>query len=428
MRTSPWLAAAATVGWLLGCDCVDPDGCDECPECQECPRDDDGDGYTAEQGDCDDEDPAVHPRAVEICGDDVDQDCSGDPDDGTTDADGDGYVDDACTGGDDCDDGDPGEHPGASDVCDGLDNDCDGQLDEQTLVVDATGGALYTAIQDAVDASVPGDVICVYPGTYHETVDLQARDVTILGLMGPDYTVVDGGGAGSTFSHTLGDGSALQGLTITGGTGTVFDPDHDGEFDACGGGVFIDASRVEVRDCVIRGNEADDGAGIYVNFGSVQVADCEITDNHSDRYGGAIRLRATEEEIVVESTAMEGNTASTGGAVALYQASATLVDSTLAANVASSNGGAVYAGGGSAITLSSCAVEANEAGGSGGGLRLYNAQGFIGGTVVSGNVAAEAGGGIACRESSMGTSGSTVEGNEPDQVSCDSCDGCSDSR
>lgn len=37
----------------------------------------DGDGYSPARGDCDDRNDRVHPGAVEICGDGIDQDCSG---------------------------------------------------------------------------------------------------------------------------------------------------------------------------------------------------------------------------------------------------------------------------------------------------------------------------------------------------------------
>jgi uncharacterized protein YkwD len=39
--------------------------------------DKDGDGFTENQGDCDDADAAIYPAAMERCGDGIDQDCTG---------------------------------------------------------------------------------------------------------------------------------------------------------------------------------------------------------------------------------------------------------------------------------------------------------------------------------------------------------------
>ncbi len=86
----------------------------------------DGDGWTAEEGDCDDGDPTIHPGAQEVC-DGMDNDCDGIADD--VDLDGDGVIAQEC-GGQDCDDADPDTYPGRAESCDGADNNCDGEIDE----------------------------------------------------------------------------------------------------------------------------------------------------------------------------------------------------------------------------------------------------------------------------------------------------------
>jgi len=90
--------------------------------------DNDLDGYSELQGDCDDTNAQVYPGAADICGDGIDQDCNGD-DAVCGDEDGDGYLSIAL-GGTDCDDSDNTVYPGAPEICnDGVDNDCDGNID-----------------------------------------------------------------------------------------------------------------------------------------------------------------------------------------------------------------------------------------------------------------------------------------------------------
>ena len=108
--------------------------------------DNDEDGYTENEGDCNDFNDAVNPDATEVCNE-IDDDCNGlvdDEDPGMTgplnvfyfDADNDGIGDtfdtiEACTAPDgytpypgDCDDNDENNTPGEPEVCDGQDNDC----------------------------------------------------------------------------------------------------------------------------------------------------------------------------------------------------------------------------------------------------------------------------------------------------------------
>lgn len=108
--------------------------------------DNDLDGFSEAQGDCNDANAVIRPGAPEVCNG-VDDDCDGLLDDGVTDTvyldiDDDGYGDgevsaQACSvplgysGVDgDCDDGDAEIYPGAVEACDQVDQDCDGQVDE----------------------------------------------------------------------------------------------------------------------------------------------------------------------------------------------------------------------------------------------------------------------------------------------------------
>ncbi len=104
-------------------------------------------GAVTNNADCDDSNATISPAATELC-DGVDNDCDGAVDVNATDAvtaytdaDGDGYGNpngavQVCdtTGyaltGTDCDDTRADVNPGASELCDGVDNNCDGQVDE----------------------------------------------------------------------------------------------------------------------------------------------------------------------------------------------------------------------------------------------------------------------------------------------------------
>jgi hypothetical protein len=116
--------------------------------------DNDGDGYSEAQGDCDDEHADIHPGAVDgiaapygVADDDAD--CDGIRDDGITDDDGDGWTE--VDG--DCDDDDSDTHPGAVEVADGKDNDCNGCVDDVDVDVDG-----WTSCKVECDSDQDGDI------------------------------------------------------------------------------------------------------------------------------------------------------------------------------------------------------------------------------------------------------------------------------
>ncbi|MDP2305363.1 MAG: MopE-related protein [Pseudomonadota bacterium] len=145
----------------------------------------DGHRDTAWGGDdCDDGDAAVHPDAAEVCNG-LDDDCDGAIDEeGAVDAptwyadlDVDGFGDpagtwDACEAPEgyvaddtDCDDTDGAVFPDAEETCDGVDQDCDGGVDEE----DATGEPTWYS---DVDGDGFGD-----PGAPVQACDLPAGSV-----------------------------------------------------------------------------------------------------------------------------------------------------------------------------------------------------------------------------------------------------------
>ena len=117
--------------------------------------------FVSDASDCDDSLADVHPGAEEVC-DERDNDCDEAVDEEVTttfyvDLDGDGWggfdsTTEACAlpvgyaaqlG--DCDDGNHDIHPDAAEVCNGVDDDCDTDVDDADASVDlGTGGTFYT--------------------------------------------------------------------------------------------------------------------------------------------------------------------------------------------------------------------------------------------------------------------------------------------
>ncbi|MCB9745214.1 MAG: hypothetical protein H6740_21715 [Alphaproteobacteria bacterium] len=109
-------------------------------------------GYTDDTSDCDDGDANVHPDAAELCNG-VDDDCDGETDEDDAsdaptwyaDSDGDGFGDasvssrscsapsGAVADSSDCDDAVATTYPSADETCNGVDDNCDGDVDEDAL-------------------------------------------------------------------------------------------------------------------------------------------------------------------------------------------------------------------------------------------------------------------------------------------------------
>lgn len=348
----------------------------------------DGDGHTSDV-DCDDHDATIHPEAQEVCNE-LDDDCDGNTDEDATDAatwyrddDGDGYGSDAlltqaCAQpsghvdvGGDCDDQDEQRSPDAVDVCDGVDNDCDGEVDYEIDVP-----ADYALITDAIAAASAGDRVCVLAGTYVETVTLDKE--IILEGEDRDTTVIDAGGSAPVLSiDESGSPAVVSGFTLTGGLGSsavalrstssdalIFDlllEDNavEGEGQCVGALMSVDGGSPVMDGIEIRDNAVvcpDVWGLVYVGGGArAELNHVRLTGNTitADRevHGGFTVYSGSE--LILENLVIAGNAigASSGGAPAIKAValaseggSISVTNATIHGNIVDAGAGVVQAG------------------------------------------------------------------------------------
>ena len=211
-----------------------------------------------------------------------------------------------------------------------------------------------TNIQDAVDASMDGDLILVNSGVYNSGSTITSdgttnrvamtKAVTVQSVSGPAMTLIDGGQAMRCVYLT--NNAALTGFTLTNGVA------------GSGGGMWCASTNILVSSCLMISNSANYGGGVYAGT----LTNCVVTGNSAvpsgnslNAYGGGACQSVLNNCTIsgnVNNRTMGGNgSGSVGGGCAYC-----ILNNCLIIENSASDGGGAYSS-----TLNNCSVANNSA-------------------------------------------------------------------
>ncbi|MHC4572752.1 MAG: right-handed parallel beta-helix repeat-containing protein [Planctomycetota bacterium] len=263
----------------------------------------------------------------------------------------------------------------------------------RTITVDDDRPADFDRIQAAIDDAVDWDVIEVWPGTYrgpgNRDIDFRGKAVTVRSIDPNEPNIVaaaivdcngtwDDPHRGFHFHSAEDANSVLDGLTIKHGYAV-----------GAGGGILGQYnSSPTIRNCLITGNEAEDGAGIYGCDGPI--TNCTIMGNYAYWAGGGL---CTCNGIINNCWIGRNGAGYFGGGLAFCNAR--IVNCVITGNdAANDSGGGLCACDGQIID---CTVDDNFALWGGG---FYFCDGWIQNCRITGNLAFCDGGGLdSCQAS-----------------------------
>jgi hypothetical protein len=225
----------------------------------------------------------------------------------------------------------------------------------------------YLSIQEAIDASNPGDTIVVASGTYRlysGNINISKKSLTLKSSFGAQKTIIEGRGGSPVITVADESLAVIDGFTIT----SIHDPDTHV---VRGGGIYCaPLSSPTLINNIITGNHAVFGAGVYcAPSSSPKITNNVIAKNKAVRFGGGIfsytasphivnnRIEANEASSAgagifcdrdtprITNNVIWKNKAKSGGGISCDRSFCTIINNTITKNEAAYGGGIFFEGG-----------------------------------------------------------------------------------
>lgn len=317
-------------------------------------------GYSPLNADCDDTDKLTNPNAPERCdGKDNNCNSITDENlryRFFKDSDGDGFgstevstcdpTSDEVEARGDCKDDDPSVHPGALDPGnDNKDSDCGGtDFPEPHVLLSSTSSPIIKA---ALVAAQDGETIWVGPGIFIDgDLSCYGKHIKIKSTHLADRTVIDAGGLSRVFYFNASEDTdcEVDGFTMTNGY-----RDQD-----VGGAIYISGASPSIHDNRIVQNYALRGGGAYITNSDAILSNNIFINNSAVSDGAGITINngnpTLSNNLIIGNTMKLDSGTALGGGVSVVDGRPNLINNTIVGNRAAFGGG-LYVRGSSASPI-----------------------------------------------------------------------------
>ena len=283
----------------------------------------------------------------------------------------------------------------------------DGMLKKEALIIKNTDPNPWKKLQDFVRLTGEGSTITIdgeikatnAPGNSGEIVI--DKNLTIKKADGAASAVLDANkDTDDKPKHRIfkvegGKTLTLTNLTLKGGK-----PDGSDE-EGGGGGILVKGSTLNMTNCAVTGNTAQDGGGIFAKKEGSTASAVTIS-------GGFIGSDGTGTD-ANKSTGYSGG----GGIYIGEDCSLTMKENVkIIGNQTGASGGGIYTGANCVLTMENCTVSDNTASINGGGAYLAGTVNIKGASTIAHNEAQGSGGGIYAASGSLMLENATIGGDQ----------------